>query len=346
MVEFASAVEAVRSAVELQRGMVERNIGTPAERRQSLPHRPAPGRHHRVGRGRVRRHGQPRGAPAGAGGRRARSCCRPRSTSRCATSSLCRSARRARATLEEHRPADADLFPRRPPVRHGAGTARRASSADMPGSDWRGDRTGRGRRRRLSQRPPVVDGGGRRGERATVDRERPVGRRAAVRQPERRCGPGLFLRRPDRRHHARARALQGTHGDRLWRGAAVPQQGAAADGDRPCAQRALPRGRQRSPAGPEGPGHRPAHRRGQRHPAVVRAVRRRAQRHLRRPGAHRPPCRRHAGDQPAADRPAAEPAKPTNNLDGLRPGAAGAGAGRRGDALGQSHGARAAAEAS
>jgi adenylate cyclase len=36
LVEFASAVEAVRSAVELQRGMVERNIGTPAERRQAF----------------------------------------------------------------------------------------------------------------------------------------------------------------------------------------------------------------------------------------------------------------------------------------------------------------------
>lgn len=36
LVEFASAVEAVRAAVELQRGMVERNIGTPAERRQAF----------------------------------------------------------------------------------------------------------------------------------------------------------------------------------------------------------------------------------------------------------------------------------------------------------------------
>jgi adenylate cyclase len=36
LVEFASAVEAVRSAVELQRGMVERNIDTPAERRQAF----------------------------------------------------------------------------------------------------------------------------------------------------------------------------------------------------------------------------------------------------------------------------------------------------------------------
>ena len=36
LVEFASAVEAVRSAVELQRGMVERNVGMPAERRQAF----------------------------------------------------------------------------------------------------------------------------------------------------------------------------------------------------------------------------------------------------------------------------------------------------------------------
>jgi class 3 adenylate cyclase/Tfp pilus assembly protein PilF len=36
LVEFASAVEAVRSAVELQRGMIERNAGTPAERRQAF----------------------------------------------------------------------------------------------------------------------------------------------------------------------------------------------------------------------------------------------------------------------------------------------------------------------
>lgn len=36
LVEFGSAVEAVRSAVELQRGMVERNRDTPAERRQAF----------------------------------------------------------------------------------------------------------------------------------------------------------------------------------------------------------------------------------------------------------------------------------------------------------------------
>ncbi|MBV8187432.1 MAG: adenylate cyclase [Alphaproteobacteria bacterium] len=36
LVEFASAVEATRSAVELQRGMVERNVGTPVERRQAF----------------------------------------------------------------------------------------------------------------------------------------------------------------------------------------------------------------------------------------------------------------------------------------------------------------------
>ncbi len=36
LVEFGSAVEAIRSAVELQRGMVERNAGTPPERRQAF----------------------------------------------------------------------------------------------------------------------------------------------------------------------------------------------------------------------------------------------------------------------------------------------------------------------
>jgi adenylate cyclase len=36
LVEFGSAVEAVRSAVELQRGMIERNAGVPAERRQTF----------------------------------------------------------------------------------------------------------------------------------------------------------------------------------------------------------------------------------------------------------------------------------------------------------------------
>lgn len=36
LVEFGSAVEAVRSAVELQRGMAERNVGTPAGRRQAF----------------------------------------------------------------------------------------------------------------------------------------------------------------------------------------------------------------------------------------------------------------------------------------------------------------------
>jgi class 3 adenylate cyclase/TolB-like protein/Flp pilus assembly protein TadD len=36
LVEFGSAVEAIRSAVELQRGMVERNVDTPPERRQAF----------------------------------------------------------------------------------------------------------------------------------------------------------------------------------------------------------------------------------------------------------------------------------------------------------------------
>jgi len=36
LVEFSSAVEAVRSAVELQRGMIERNVGMPADRRQAF----------------------------------------------------------------------------------------------------------------------------------------------------------------------------------------------------------------------------------------------------------------------------------------------------------------------
>src|SRR4051812_29093590 len=36
MVEFGSAVEAVRSAVELQRGMVERNAKVPLSRRQTF----------------------------------------------------------------------------------------------------------------------------------------------------------------------------------------------------------------------------------------------------------------------------------------------------------------------
>ena len=60
LVEFGSAVEAVRSAVELQRGMVERNAGMPADAPPGLPHRPASRRHHRLRRGRVRRHGQRR----------------------------------------------------------------------------------------------------------------------------------------------------------------------------------------------------------------------------------------------------------------------------------------------
>jgi class 3 adenylate cyclase/TolB-like protein/Tfp pilus assembly protein PilF len=36
LVEFGSAVEAIRSAVELQRGMFERNVDTPADRRQAF----------------------------------------------------------------------------------------------------------------------------------------------------------------------------------------------------------------------------------------------------------------------------------------------------------------------
>src|SRR6476620_7398018 len=36
LIEFGSAIEAVRSAVELQRGMAERNAGMPADRQQSF----------------------------------------------------------------------------------------------------------------------------------------------------------------------------------------------------------------------------------------------------------------------------------------------------------------------
>ena len=177
---------------------------------------------------------------------------------------------------------------------------------------------------------------------APTDRERALGRRPGVHQSERRSSPGLLLRRPHRGHHARARPLQAAHRAGLWRGAALSRQAAAADGDRPGAECALSRGRQRAPHGRAGPGHRPAHRCRQRHPALGRAVRRPADRHLRGPGADRATGRRHAGVQPAADRAAAEPAQADRQSRRLRPAAAGAGAGRRVDAGRQPFGARAA----
>ena len=334
LVEFASAVEAVRSAVELQRGMVERNIGTPAERRQAF---------------RIGLHlgdiivsdddvfGDTVNLAA-----RLQGLAEPGSIVLSASVyeqvrdklALPFRSQGARTLKNIDRPIQTYALDAAALSETGVAAVRPASSRrriwPWPRSPWR-PHWPRAAPRLLSP-AAVVDRGGGRGKRSTVDRKRPVGRRPGVRQPERRCGPGLFLRRPHRGHHARARPLQGAHGDRLRRGAALPQQGAAADGNRPCAERALPRERQRAPHGPAGPGHRAAHRCGQRHPAVVRAVRRRAERHLRRPGAHRPPRRRRARLQPAADRPAAEPAQADRQPRRLRPGAACACAGRRYDA--------------
>ena len=335
LVEFASAVEAVRSAVELQRGMVERNVGTPAERRQAF----------RIGlhlgdiivsdedvfgdtvnlAARLQGLAEPGSIVLSAsvyeqvrdklalpfrsqGSRTLKNIDRP-----IQIYSL------TAAALSETGAAAAKPAPAR---RRMMAVAALAVVVALVAGGAGAYLTGR-----VSSTEEAA-----RGERPAVDRKRPVGRRPGVRQPERRCGPGLFLRRPHRGHHPRARPLQGADGDRLWRGAALPQQGAAAGGNRPCAERPLSRERQRAPRGPAGQGHRAADRRGQRHPALVRPVRRRAERHLRRPGAHRPPRRRHAGLQPAADRPAAEPAQADRQSRRLRPGAARPCAGRRSDA--------------
>src|SRR6516164_11412111 len=62
LVEFASVVDAVRSAVELQREVALRNDGVPKDRRIEFPHWHQSRRRHHRRRGHLRRRGQCCGA--------------------------------------------------------------------------------------------------------------------------------------------------------------------------------------------------------------------------------------------------------------------------------------------
>src|ERR1700757_1973039 len=73
LIEFASVVDAVRCAVEVQRGMAEHNAAIPPAKRIEFPHWYSPGRHPRRGRRHIRRRGEFGRPPRGLG--RAGSIC-------------------------------------------------------------------------------------------------------------------------------------------------------------------------------------------------------------------------------------------------------------------------------
>ena len=195
-----------------------------------LPHRAPSRRHHRLRRGRVRRHGQ-RGVAAGRPGRARIDRAvgqRLRAGARQARLAV---SRPGRARAEEHRPADPGLFAGcSGPVAGWRQAAPDKDSRAPSGGRGCGHRGGAGDRRRpcLLRRSRGL--GRYRGDHASRpgNGKRPFGRRPDVHQPERRCRPGLFLRRPHRGHHPGARPLQGADGDLLQRRPAVPEQGAAA----------------------------------------------------------------------------------------------------------------------
>ena len=118
-----------------------------------------------------------------------------------------------RAHAEEHRPADPGLFAGcSGPV---AGRHQAVPDKDPrapPGGRGCGHRGGAGDRRRPCLLRRSRGPGRCRGDHASRpgNGKRPVGRRPDVHQPERRCRPGLFLRRPHRGHHPGARPLQGS----------------------------------------------------------------------------------------------------------------------------------------
>ena len=170
LVEFASVVDAVRCAVEVQRGMAERNARSPAERSHRFPHRHQCRRHHHRRRRHLRRRRQCRGAA------------RRRWPSRAAFASPSRC---IRAGARQDRRSPSTIMGEQ---RSRTSTGRCASIA----FDLR-RRTHRARLWRSARSAAA---------RQAVDRG------AAVPEHERRSRAGIFRRRHGRGHHHRAVALQ------------------------------------------------------------------------------------------------------------------------------------------
>ena len=137
-----------------------------------------------------------------------------------------------------------------------------------------------------------------------------------IHQPERRCRPGLFLRRPHRGHHPRARPLQGSSRcSPMARCCPTNKEVPPAEIGRALNARYLVSGSVRRCRRAR-PGHRAAERRRQRHPALGRAIRRRADAISSPSRSASPAGRRHAGLQPADRSPCSTSLrKPTDNLD-------------------------------
>ena len=246
LAEFASAVQAVRAAVAMQRALQRRNADLPAAQRMEfrIGHQPRrrggggrrpPGRRHQRGR-----------PAAGAGAARRHLHLR----------------RAARADRGQ-----ADLSARRP---------RRAGAEEhpAPGDGLSGRLGGRGR-----------DRGGDAGRRRAQPAGQAVDRGAAVRQHERRSRPGIFRRRDHRGHHHRAVALSLVLRDRAQLHLRLQEaagRGREAGGAR--AGRALRAGGQRAQGGQPDPRHRAAGGGGDRQPRVGRALRPRPGGHLRPAG--------------------------------------------------------------
>ena len=158
LIEFRSVVDAVRCAIEVQNGMVERNAGVP-EDAASIPRRRSSGRRRRGGRRRP--HGRRRGYRRAARRhlqRRSRSVSPSKLTGKLKGGSISRSAISAHAT-QEHRRADPGLFARS----RQAGQAKpKTKPAYQSGirRRWPRDRRAyrdRGERRVFPQRQPPSD---------------------------------------------------------------------------------------------------------------------------------------------------------------------------------------------
>ena len=121
-----------------------------------------------------------------------------------------------------------------------------------------------------------------------------VDRRAALRQYERRSGPGILRRRPHRGHHHRAVALPRPARHLAQLDLRLQGQSREGAGGRARARRPLRRRRQRAQGRQSRAHHRAADRRANRPACLGRTLRPRARRYLRHPGRGDRRDRRHA----------------------------------------------------